>query len=931
MGLGTLSAASTVDCGTELNALAVGDINRDGYLDLVFASQAGTVSWMLQDQNPNATFGVPSRVAFIEGAPQNIALADVNSDGYVDAVVTVPSANSFMVLTGDSAGLTEPTTTVPCGANPQALVVADMNHDGLLDVVVQSHGDGTVQIFAGGTHGVTFAAQAPAAVGQAPQGLVAADFDRDGATDVATVSNGNAVAVALGNGAGTFQAIKTFGLGAVGSALTVVDLNRDNAPDLVMSTSAGLTLLQNDTKARCTWGLTGRTLTSAPQVPLTFASSDFNGDGKVDLLTTAMNAGMLLMLGDGAGNFGASQVVSTTGGELDNPIAADLNRDGNMDAAAVSSNSNTLAILVNDGNGAFSHTTLFVDAPHSVAADDMTSDAIPDLIVTLSSSNAVAVFANDGHAGFGVVNFFPTGDGPTALASGDFNSDGYNDVVVLNQLGSSITVLLGNGAGALTSASTYVTHAQPRGVVVGDFNNDGSLDVAVACYVGYVDVWLGTGTGAFGSRITSTVVNASFVTAIDIDRDGLLDLFLGSTISQNAGVAFGDGLGHFSNLSVEMAGVPAYASAVDVNGDLYPDIVSTNATESVFGVLLNDQQGSFESGIPSVSLATQNIVRIADYNRDGNLDAVISNNDSVASLYLGDGSGEFLLMQTLTAGNFGAGLADINRDGWLDLQIGANNGFFTSAYDPNALAFGAPQQVRIGADDADLVTVDIDRNGTVDILMPDCGGQRVVFVLGDGSGSFGPPNYVTIPGSSCPYKSAIGDIDNNGTIDVIVGDINEAKLYVLLGDGAGSFQNSTPVSTPSATILPILKDINRDGDLDLVYCQAGLLYVSTGLGHGSFNAPHAVAVAPSPLACNVADVNDDGKLDMLVVVSNYTVSLMLGDGTGNFSQPLYVGYDWDNRSNDVFQLADFNHDGLPDVLFSNSSAGSAGLTTFLGR
>jgi hypothetical protein len=120
------------------------------------------------------------------------------------------------------------------------------------------------------------------------------------------------------------------------------------------------------------------------------------------------------------------------------------------------------------------------DYPQSVAVGDFNGDGTLDLAVANYLSNTVSVLLGNGDGTFQAARNYAAGSGPDSVAVGDFNGDGLPDLVVAS---GTVRVLLGNGDGTFqTTPVSYVAGGLPISVAVGDFNGDGSPDLAVANY-----------------------------------------------------------------------------------------------------------------------------------------------------------------------------------------------------------------------------------------------------------------------------------------------------------------------------------------------------------------------------------------------------------------------------------------------------------------
>jgi hypothetical protein len=369
---------------------------------------------------------------------------------YAGDTAYAPSTSSVWLQTVNAVpgyGFLGPSTYPTGGTNPSAVFLADFNADGNADIVVDNI------LFLGkgdGTFAKNVIQGSPIAIG---------DFNGDGKTDIAIITylgspvthvpEGN-ISVLFGNGDGTFQT-------AAG------------ATDIVGSLGS-------------------------------FATADFNGDGRADLAVSALteripcpgpcSSTMNILLGNGDGTFTSSAGVSGSSASLSFAIG-DFNGDGKADLAVYSYGS-----PVNGINPSWS------------------------------------VYLGNGDGTFQpVANSLPPGDGSVLV--GDFNGDGNLDLVT------SSSVLLGNGDGTFQSPVNYGGGATSMGA--GDFNGDGKLDLA-AVTSGSLNIMFGNGDGTFQRPVSySAGTSPTYLAAVsDFNGDSRLDVALVSA----------------SGLGVMLAGAP---------------------------------------------------------------------------------------------------------------------------------------------------------------------------------------------------------------------------------------------------------------------------------------------------------------------------------------------------------------------------------------
>jgi hypothetical protein len=238
-----------------------------------------------------------------------------------------------------------------------------LNGDGKLDVVTGNN-DGTVSVLLNNGDGTFGAPHSYAVVG--PQfSLAVADFTGDGKADVLT-RNWGTVSLLAGSSDGTLGTAQTV-LSATTSfaALAVGDFNRDGKLDFAVTESPSDAFLDYPTDSVLVWlNNGGGTFSFAGSVAAgvwqtnSLVAADINGDGNLDLVTAGQGSGngydgVSVMLGNGAGGFGAAQytLVSQTQGGTVFPAVGDFNGDHFADVAVAYINSSQVDVLLNAGSG----------------------------------------------------------------------------------------------------------------------------------------------------------------------------------------------------------------------------------------------------------------------------------------------------------------------------------------------------------------------------------------------------------------------------------------------------------------------------------------------------------------------------------------------------------------------------------------------------
>lgn len=280
------------------------DVNHDGKLDVVTADYHGdSVTVLLNDGTGKLNLQpAKSYAAQAGGATQNIAVGDLDRDGNLDLVATNPEVASISVLLGRADGTFSQANNLPVGVvratRPYSVVIADLDGDGNNDLAITDDTSRTI-IVRLGRGDATFGPEASYEI-QGGQSffLVARDMNRDGKVDLVCANrSSDDVSVLLGRGDGTFRKAivsKVSPPGAVCGrgqtcfgpyALTVADVNRDGVLDVVtpnfMANSISILLGIGD--GRFDPAIERKLATQ--KTPYGIVACDFDGDGKPDLAT----------------------------------------------------------------------------------------------------------------------------------------------------------------------------------------------------------------------------------------------------------------------------------------------------------------------------------------------------------------------------------------------------------------------------------------------------------------------------------------------------------------------------------------------------------------------------------------------------------------------------------------------------------------------
>ena len=332
--------------------------------------------------------------------PTAIQAGDVNHDGFSDLVTSNISANTLSLLFGNGDGSFQPHVSIRVCQEPRDVLLRDFNGDRHQDLAIACSGSNEVAIFLGQGNGA-FEKHALYRVHRTPVSLASGDFNGDRLLDFVVALRNDKLHLFFGDGKGQFRSGPLYEYGDTPTSVATADLNQDGHLDLAvtnggpMSSAVSIWLGQGD----------GNFLRPADyrtgKRPLSVSFADFNNDGAVDLLVVngQMNA-ITVFLGNGDGTFREGM---DSGGD-DGPnhgLAQDFDGDGIADAAVVNIQSGSLSVLFGKGDGSFHYPPRHYSTPRGpfaltslrIASD---RDEEPGLAIANNAENSVSIFLHHG-------------------------------------------------------------------------------------------------------------------------------------------------------------------------------------------------------------------------------------------------------------------------------------------------------------------------------------------------------------------------------------------------------------------------------------------------------------------------------------------------------------------------------------------------------
>ena len=342
---GVFRPGPTLSTGSGPAAVAAGDFNLDGQMDLV-AVDDNDLTVIVYTNTGNGGFTPSTTNTLVSGAnPFYVAVADVNGDGWPDIITANSGNNTLSILTNNRAGGFVLSTNLTGLSTPYFVTAADINGDQKPDLIAANYGNSTLSVFTNNGSGVFVLASSPG-TGSQPVAVAVADVNGDGRPDLISANlGGNSLSIITNKGGGQFGTQVPVMVGTNPYDVVAADFNGDGRMDLacVNYTSDTVNILTNNGSG--TFTISGGY--NAGASPISLAVADFNGDGKPDLVWAADGANYLVVLTNGGSNTFGLASVPLVGANPHSVIAVDLNGDGRPDLVSAGSSVNMLSVLYN--------------------------------------------------------------------------------------------------------------------------------------------------------------------------------------------------------------------------------------------------------------------------------------------------------------------------------------------------------------------------------------------------------------------------------------------------------------------------------------------------------------------------------------------------------------------------------------------------------
>jgi VCBS repeat protein len=607
------------------------------------------------------------------------------------------------------------------------------------------------------------------------------------------------------------------------------------------------------------------------------AAVDQDGDGNLDLIYVATGLGPAVAFGHGDGSF-AEAVLTDLNPGITEPLLADLDGDGHLEAIAFGYDDGALIVFRTRADGIFEQVAeIAVDSsPDELLAGDLDGDGKIDLVAVNDDSYCQLVFTflwNEGNLTF--VSTRATGphnceERPEDFAVADIEGDGRDELI--KPAKDKLIVVRGTSRSlaieelAFTGLSDEVELA---GMI--DFDGDSFKDLVFRSAEA-AGVMRGSPGGLAAPVFFSLPGSWHKPALVDIDGDGLGDILAsnggsGLALVRGARPFNASGATRVFAIGEEQEAYSMSVLRADVNGDGVDDLVDIARSSMSVDVLIGDGHGSFHALATQhlrdrSELSLQTSTAIGDFDDDGHIDLAIEGEAAAAAVHFGDGSGAFGPAKASLPIDRLIGLArtDTGRDSLIGIAAGKIVQIILNGRDPVVRSI-RDANTRVGSE---VLLADADGDGDTDLLLD--GNDDVTELVVQSHDLW--ISTLTLPKGEFEMRVDSADLNHDGRFDLLIWDSTSYEVW--LGTSGGGFQLHTwGHGTASITDIQIT-DFDRDGLLDLLVDSPGfysgqVIVLHRNVGGGLFE-PAGFALAGSGSRMAVIDADRDGWNDVAIGV-----------------------------------------------------------------
>ncbi|CAF3463785.1 unnamed protein product [Rotaria socialis] len=388
---------------------------------------------------------------------------------------------------------------------------------------------------------------------------------------------------------------------------------------------------------------------------------------------------------------------------------------------------------------------------------------------------------------------------------------------------------------------------------------------------------------------------------------------------------------------------PRAVALGDVNNDHLLDIVAANSGTDTIGVFLSLSNSNFtdQQAYPTGHGSHPTSLVLTDFNNDTYLDVAVANyGTNNIGIFLGNKTGGYAQQKNyalnasrpvfIVAGDF-------NHDNLVDIIIASNGTYCIDIFLGNGdgtLRYYRAYSTGYDSSPVAMAVGDFNQDNSLDIAVANSGTDNVGIFLGIGDGTFTKQYTYSTSLNSNPSSIITGDLDNDNHLDLLVTNSGTGSIGIFLGNGNGTFSQQTTFSINSEFRPTYIQfgNFDQDTQIDVVVVVDPIndeIYIFLRYANKTFATTTIFDGTFQSFPCfvAVADFNEDNQSDIVIVNYETDEILLLSNYfiLPSVRQTNYLVEQGSAPSSVI--VYDFNNDSQPDLV-TNNAAGDSLLILF---
>ncbi|CAF1191220.1 unnamed protein product [Rotaria sordida] len=429
----------------------------------------------------------------------------------------------------------------------------------------------------------------------------------------------------------------------------------------------------------------------------------------------------------------------------------------------------------------------------------------------------------------------------------------------------------------------------------------------------------------------------------DFNNDHQIDMVVANSGTDTIGIFLSQDDGTFTNQQIYPTGFNSNPHSLAINhfnNDNYLDIAVANYGTNNIGIFLGNKNGTFSNQkIFSLNSSRPFFITIGDFNNDNKMDIIVANyGTNTIGILLGNDDGSFQDQITYSTGYdslpYALVVGDFNKDKQLDIAVanyGTDNIGIFLGYGNGSFGNQKTYTTTLNSNPSSMAIGDLNNDNYLDIIVANSGTGNIGIFLGYEDGTFSTQNTFSINSNCRPHYINVGYFDQDNQLDVVVVDSENDQVHILLQYDNGTFATITTYDaiSGSSPFFVAITNHNNDNQSDIAIVNYGtndvLVFSKYFIKPSTRQRNYRIGQDSRPSSIVTFNFNNDDQPDLLVNNFNDDNLLILtGNNDGTFEQTR--AYSTGSKSAPkCLCIGDLNNHNRMDIISANFGSDSVGI------